>query len=509
MSEYRLSDLLDMSIIQKLADSNFSVSGMPMTIVDTFDGSFLVRTGFSDICANFHRACPESMEQCVISDRAVQCHLDQEVHQYRCNNGLWHIAMPIVVSGRHLATMFLTQFWSDREQVDRDYFILQARRYGYELEPYLAALDAMPHFSSEKVDYIVSYDKALVRFMADLAEQSLRVIEARRSLEESELKYRTLVENVPIGVFRIDPSGPGSFIKANPAMLRIFGYESFEDFNDVTVTGWYQSSADRRSYLDLIKQDGMVKDLELPLKKKDGSPIWCSLTATAQYGADGEVQWIDSVIEDITERRKAQEALRKALEEMETRVRERTADLAEVNDLLRIEISERKHFEEKLRELSEIDYLTGIFNRRKLFDIMEAEIGKAHRYSRPLSLIMLDLDHFKLINDSHGHHVGDAVLMDMVLIVRRSLRKVDVFARYGGEEFIVVCAETSLDGALVLAEKIRSAMAASSFPVVGRVTVSAGVAEYRHGDTEAGFIERADRALYAAKRQGRNQVAAV
>ena len=104
MSDYRLSDLLDMSsILQRLADSNFSVSGMPMTIVDTFDGSFLVKTGFSRICTHFHRAWPASLEGCLASDRAMEDHLDQEVYRYRCSNGLWLIAMPIsVVAGRHL-----------------------------------------------------------------------------------------------------------------------------------------------------------------------------------------------------------------------------------------------------------------------------------------------------------------------------------------------------------------------------------------------------------------------
>jgi diguanylate cyclase (GGDEF)-like protein len=374
MSDYRLSDLLDMSIIQRLADSSFSASGMPMTIVDPVDGSFLVQAGFSDICSRFHQVNPETREQCHISDRTIQGHLDQEVYRYPCNNGLWQVAMPIMVAGRHLGTMFLTQFWSDQETVDRDRFKDQARRYGFDPEAYLAALDRMPRLSRERVDDIIAYDKALVHFIADLAEQSIQVIETRN--------------------------------------------------------------------------------------------------------------------------------------EMERRVRERTADLAEVNDLLRMEISERKHFEEKLRELSEIDYLTGIYNRRKLFDIMAVEIGKCHRYNRPLALILIDLDHFKRVNDSHGHHVGDAVLRDLVQIVKRSLRKVDVLARYGGEEFIVVCAETAQAGAVVLAEKIRSAIEAAPFAVAGRVTVSAGVAEYQDGNTDARLIERADAALYAAKRQGRNRVLA-
>jgi diguanylate cyclase (GGDEF)-like protein/PAS domain S-box-containing protein len=284
-------------------------------------------------------------------------------------------------------------------------------------------------------------------------------------------------------------------------MVKIFGYESADDFVDMSVADWYQSASDRKNYLAMIKRIGSVKDLELPLKKRDGQPIWCSLTATAQVGDQGEVQWIDSVIEDITERRKAQDQL-------ELRVQERTADLAEANHLLKIEIAERRHFETKLRELSEVDYLTGICNRRKLFEIMEAEIGKAHRYHRPLSLIMLDLDHFKVINDTHGHHVGDAVLKALVQVVRTTMRKVDVFARYGGEEFILVCAETGLLGAVVLAEKMRLAIEAFPFPIAGKVTVSAGVAEYRDGDSETAFIEKADAALYSAKRQGRNRVTA-
>jgi diguanylate cyclase (GGDEF)-like protein len=139
---------------------------------------------------------------------------------------------------------------------------------------------------------------------------------------------------------------------------------------------------------------------------------------------------------------------------------------------------------------------------------MEFEIGKAHRYARPLALVMLDLDHFKIINDTHGHHVGDAVLKLMVQVVKDILRKADVFARYGGEEFIIVCAETSMDGAVTLADKIRQSIEAFKFPAAGRVTVSAGVAEYQDGDTEAGFIEKADIALYAAKRNGRNRVVA-
>src|SRR5471030_1756568 len=98
MSDYRLSELLDMSILQKLADSNFSASGLPMTITDPRDGTFLVKSGWPGIYTYFHRVNPQSLEQCKISDSVVIDHQHEEVHQYRCNNGLWHIAMPIMVA---------------------------------------------------------------------------------------------------------------------------------------------------------------------------------------------------------------------------------------------------------------------------------------------------------------------------------------------------------------------------------------------------------------------------
>jgi diguanylate cyclase (GGDEF)-like protein/PAS domain S-box-containing protein len=506
MSEYRLSDLLDMSIIQKLADSNFSASKLPMTIIDAVDGTILVKSGWPGICTHFHRVNQQSQEQCRISDKVVKDHLNEGAHQYRCNNGLWHIAMPILVAEQHLGTLFLTQFWFDWEVVDRQHFIDQARKFGYDLDSYLVELDRLPVFSSEKVEYIVAYDKALVRFISDLAEQSLKVIEAQKSLRESEEKYRTLVDNVHIGVYRENPSGRGSFLKVNPALVKMFGYGSTEKIMQISASDLFQSGESRKDYLEQIRIHGVVKDRELALKKKDGTPIWCSVTATAQYTEQGVVTYIDSVIEDITDRKAAQDNLLKAHDELERRVRERTADLAEANQLLLVEVAERKRFEEKLRELSETDHLTMIYNRRKLSEIMAFEIKTTRRYARPLSLIMLDLDHFKKVNDTYGHNIGDSVLKETARIVSSMLRKVDVFARYGGEEFIVLCTETGIAGAEVLAEKIRTAIEEFIFPGAGKVTVSAGVAGFMNEPDGAGFIEKADGALYDAKKQGRNRV---
>jgi diguanylate cyclase (GGDEF)-like protein len=176
--------------------------------------------------------------------------------------------------------------------------------------------------------------------------------------------------------------------------------------------------------------------------------------------------------------------------------------------LLLAEIAERKRVEEKLRELSERDPLTIIYNRRKLLELLGIEVDKAKRYSRPLSLIMLDIDHFKKVNDNYGHTSGDSVLKTTTNIVSTIIRNVDIFARYGGEEFIVLSPETNIEGAKVLAEKIRVAVEQYSYPSVGKVTISAGVAELSDKDSGAVLITKADEALYVAKQGGRNRVEA-
>ena len=128
------------------------------------------------------------------------------------------------------------------------------------------------------------------------------------------------------------------------------------------------------------------------------------------------------------------------------------------------DITERKLLQDELRHLSEKDPLTSIYNRRKLYELLTLETQRAERHERPLALILLDIDHFKTINDTYGHDMGDVVLTTLAEVVTAELRSTDIFARYGGEEFVVVCPETDMDGAFVLAEKIRVAIENYRFP---------------------------------------------
>ena len=163
---------------------------------------------------------------------------------------------------------------------------------------------------------------------------------------------------------------------------------------------------------------------------------------------------------------------------------------------------------QELARLSVTDPLTGLFNRLMIDQTLNIEIQRAQRTGQPLSVIMLDLDHFKQVNDGFGHQVGDQVLVTLAKLLRLRTRKIDVAGRWGGEEFLVICPHTSLDGALALAESVRTTIDSHLFESVSHVTASLGVSSYLAGDTGKDLVARADAALYAAKKAGRNQVQA-
>ena len=170
------------------------------------------------------------------------------------------------------------------------------------------------------------------------------------------------------------------------------------------------------------------------------------------------------------------------------------------------DITRRKQLEHDLEELATTDTLTQAFNRTKFQEVIKKELERAKRYYHSLSVVMFDIDHFKKVNDTYGHAVGDSVLQALTKIVKENLREIDYLVRWGGEEFILITPETDIERARVLADRIRKATESYKFDQAGRITVSFGVAEYKPDDTEDTLIKRADDAMYEAKKKGRNRV---
>ncbi|OJX71873.1 diguanylate cyclase [Magnetospirillum sp. 64-120] len=188
------------------------------------------------------------------------------------------------------------------------------------------------------------------------------------------------------------------------------------------------------------------------------------------------------------------EQLRQHAEHLEHQVAERTRELEQKNH--------------ELQRISVTDRLTGIYNRTKLDQVLASEHLRQERSGRPFGLILLDIDHFKRINDSFGHPVGDVVLVQTANILSTSVRATDTVGRWGGEEFLIVCPETDGPGLVALAENLRGHIAEHVFPTAGNQSASFGIAVHQPGESIEAIISRVDQALYRAKNQGRNRVLA-
>lgn len=161
---------------------------------------------------------------------------------------------------------------------------------------------------------------------------------------------------------------------------------------------------------------------------------------------------------------------------------------------------------ETMTRQSQEDDLTGLLNRRRTAELIENEIQRANRYDTVFSVILIDIDHFKAVNDQFGHQAGDEVLIKITEVIRSKVRATDLVGRWGGEEFLIILPQTDLGGSYSLAEKIRTRLESAYLGKIGHRTASFGVTAFEDGDDMEAIVARADAGLYAAKRGGRNRI---
>lgn len=315
----------------------------------------------------------------------------------------------------------------------------------------------------------------------DRARYAAALLAANRSLEDlvaartaalarSEEQFRSMVEIAPLPLLLVR-AADRAVVYLNPRAAELLA------LSPVTAIGrplpdLFAEATDREALDYMIRRNGAIRDFEVELRPADGRTLWALLSiSTVSYGAEAVL-------------------------------------LIGIND-----ITGRRKLEDDLRLRATIDGLTGIANRTHFMDTGDLEVHRARRYSRPLSLVLIDLDHFKQVNDSHGHGAGDRVIREAVRACLGALRSIDRMGRLGGEEFAALLPETGAEGAIVVAERLRSAIEAVRIDLDGGATIaptaSLGVATLSEADPTRidGLIARADRALYRAKRSGRNRVA--
>jgi diguanylate cyclase (GGDEF)-like protein/PAS domain S-box-containing protein len=315
-------------------------------------------------------------------------------------------------------------------------------------------------------------------------------ITARKLAEEKSHLQTTALETAANAIAITDRDGALQWV--NQAWVNLTGYSREEAIGKSTriVKSGKHDAAFYKTMWDTILS-GETWQGEVINKRKDGSLYFEEETITPVLDAGGNVANFIAIKLDVTERKQKEEELQRAKERLEI-----------MNHELQLA------FEHEQR-LAHIDGLTGINNRRYLFELADHEFDIARRYQQPLSVIMFDLDHFKDVNDSFGHIMGDKVLRTVIQTAEMQLRDVDLIGRYGGEEFVIVMPMTKAQQAHLLAERIRSNVAAlrvdtGADPVA--VTLSIGIAEFMPQDESVeAIIRRADEALYMAKQAGRNR----
>ena len=229
--------------------------------------------------------------------------------------------------------------------------------------------------------------------------------------------------------------------------------------------------------------NGVIKNM-----KKDGGEYTVDSTVIPILDLDGDIVEYIAIRHDITELVNAKEQLKA------------------INQLMKSKVDELHDMTSSLEYQATIDNLTGIYNRDKFEECFSDSMSKAYINHSKLSLILLDIDHFKAINDTYGHQAGDIVLKEISELISNNVKTSDIFARWGGEEFAILLPNTNLEGAYIFSEKLRKLIVDYNFSVVKKLTISFGVAELNEGENKMTLFEKADKALYLAKRNGRNRV---
>lgn len=298
---------------------------------------------------------------------------------------------------------------------------------------------------------------------------------------ETDERFRTLVEHLPVGVYRTLPDG--RLIEANPALVRMLGFRSAGDLLLHNVKDFYVKRTARTEHLRRLGASA-ISFAEFELRGRDGRRFWARDHPRAVPDNDGKVRYFDGLIIDVGERKRAEARLRRTLLML-------------------------RRANEKLAGLSVTDELTGVANRRGFFAQGQQLLETAGRLNKPAFLVFIDLDGLKAINDTHGHPAGDAALRAIGRVLRETLRAADIIGRLGGDEFAVLAVRDPASREAGLLRRLRRKLAAFNArrELACPLSISTGIVrlERREQATLEEFVENADRLMYDEKRRKRRR----
>ncbi len=313
-----LSDLVNLEQVRRLLYLTHRAMGVPAGIVDPC-GTPILSVGAQEICRDFHWTHPETRRRCHGMDARLGRETATEGYTpYRCQNGLWHIAMPLVIQGTHYATLFLGQFFYDDEPVNTDLFRRRARELGFDEEKYLSALARVPVYSQGKVNDIMGFYAALLAHLSELGHTNLRLtrqIEERKkaeaALRRSEDRYRRYFEEDLSGSYISTPEG--RLIACNSAFVGIFGLGTRENAYTVDLEDLYPAPADRAAFIDKLRRDRKLERYESIMRRADGTAIHILENCVGTFDPKGDLKEIKGFLMDITEQKQLEAKLRQSM----------------------------------------------------------------------------------------------------------------------------------------------------------------------------------------------------
>lgn len=434
----KINDYFDFVKANALLEGFTKSTGF-VTAIQDLDGNILSKSGWRAICNDFHRKNCETASNCIFSDTelARQISKDEKYHFYECANGLIDVGLPIVIRGEHVANFFSGQFFF--EEPDLSFFVKQAQKYGFDEKAYIEALKEVPVVSKEKAETVIHFLVNITQMIIEMTAEKLELTELNQELKnsradlmanqelldrnlkdlkesqriahESEEKFQLLFNQAPLGYQSLDQEG--RFIEVNQKWLDTLGYAREEVigkwFGDFLCPEYVEGFRER---FPVFKAQGHIH-VEFEMLSKDGQRLFMSFEGKIGYSADGEFKQTHCILQDITDRKKAE------------------------NELL---------------YLSYHDHLTGLYNRR----YFEQELKNLDTPENlPLSIIMFDVNGLKLVNDSFGHDLGDALLKKSAEAIKKACREEDIIARIGGDEFVILLPRTTAAEAAQISNHIK------------------------------------------------------
>ncbi|MEQ8169855.1 MAG: PocR ligand-binding domain-containing protein [Candidatus Eremiobacterota bacterium] len=319
LEEEVLKNIIEAAEIQLLMNNFYKLTGTGVGILD-LKGNILVGTGWQDICTKFHRIHPETQKNCIESD----CYLTQNVKKghylaYKCKNNMWDIVTPIIIGGKHRGNLFLGQFFYDDEKPDYDLFTRQAKKYGFNRDEYISALDRVPRWSKDRVNTVMDFYVKLIEVIStlsygniQLAKEILERKKVEEELRENRAMLSSIMNSIPQSIFWKDRQSV--YLGCNQVFAEAVGINNTEEIKGKTDFDLPWPVDEAKTYikddLEVMGKNIIKRHIIEPLQQSDGKRIIIDTTKIPLTDKEGQVYGILGVYDDITERKKAEEEIK-------------------------------------------------------------------------------------------------------------------------------------------------------------------------------------------------------